>query len=889
MPYQAQNREILIDYFRQGAQANPAMLGVEVEHFVVYAGTLEDVPYESGDGRLGVREVLEYLAQFYPEKSFGADGDLIGLGSEKGTVTLEPASQLELSIAPYKSVREVEDAYREFRGYVDPYLAEHGALLVPAGYHPHDKANDLQLIPKQRYRFMDDYFQNHIHTHGERMMRASASTQVSVDFSSEADAVRKLRVAQALAPVLAALTDNTHVFEGEPTDKPLARLNIWRNVDNNRCGSVPGLFNEGWGFANYADWLLRNSPIFVTRAAAAEPEGPSLRPFYDTPAVEVYADASMTVADCEHLLSMVWPDVRLKHFVEIRPADSLSLPKILAYTALIKGIFYSEESLRSIENAFGVVNGVWPLNDTSTDAAIALIREQGSKAVIYGKTLSEWEAFVVKIAREALSADEQGYLDAFELGEDGEAAGAGEAAGVAAVGEAGKQNAAAIPYDSYELEQAYVEALNKLDGDLESRAASQNYLATTRALRNGEPVPWAVVPKIFSPADVNRLRMITNTMYSILEKTSAAYAADPAVRELYSFAPAIEAAVAAEPAIKTQIPIARYDIFLNEQTGDFKFCELNTDGSASSVITEEVSAALTKLKTTAAFAKTAGKTIEVFHPVDAFVATIAGALKRTLPQVENPTLGVVDYTESLGVDEVERYIELFAAQGITARISDIRSLSYADGVLSDDKGPLDGVWRRVVISEIEAKPNSGADALIAAATDGKVPIIGSFRSWPAATKTFFVGLFDERLRRYLTEDEKAFVDAHVPHTYLLTPECDLAAFAERERWILKPSDGYGSHDVIAGADVSAAEWQSLLEQHRADGFIVQEYAPQFATPNAPGNPADPAATAVLEPYSNMEGLFVIDGEFVGVFTRSGTKKVIDYSTSRLNLGCLIAK
>lgn len=217
MTYEAQNREALIQYFYQGVkEETPSALGVEVEHFVVYADTLHGVPYEAVPGKLGVRQVLEYLSQFYPEKSYGADGDLIGLASDKGSVTLEPAAQLEYSIAPYSSVAEVESAYTEFRNQVDPYLAEHGAKLMIGGYHPRDKAYDLQLIPKQRYRFMDDYFA-HIGTHGERMMRASSSTQVSIDYTSEADAVRKMRVTQALAPILASLSDNASVFEGQLT------------------------------------------------------------------------------------------------------------------------------------------------------------------------------------------------------------------------------------------------------------------------------------------------------------------------------------------------------------------------------------------------------------------------------------------------------------------------------------------------------------------------------------------------------------------------------------------------------------------------------------------------------------------------------------------------
>lgn len=413
MSYEAQNREALIEYFRQGVkEGTPSALGVEVEHFVVYADTLHGVPYEGEAGALGVRDVLEYLAAFYPEKSYGADGDLIGLASAAGSVTLEPAAQLEISIAPYSTVAQVAAAYADFRNAVDPFLAEHGAKLMVGGYHPRDKALDLPLIPKQRYRFMNDFFA-HIGTHGERMMRASASTQVSVDYTSEADAVRKMRVTQALAPVLASLSDNTHTFEGEPTEVPLERLNLWRNVDNARCGSVPGLFNEGWGFGDYADWLLRTSPIFITRPAADDPQGPELRPFYDTPAAQAYADAPMTEADIEHLISMFWPDVRLKRFVEIRPADSMPVEKILAYTALVKGLYYSEASLVAVETALGVENGVWPLDDSSTNAAIEAIRAEGDAAVMYGKTLADWKTFVVDTARAALDASEQQYLDAF--------------------------------------------------------------------------------------------------------------------------------------------------------------------------------------------------------------------------------------------------------------------------------------------------------------------------------------------------------------------------------------------------------------------------------------------------------------------------------------------
>ncbi len=412
MSYEQENRKAIVAYFNKGAKgANPlGALGVEVEHFVVTDPECAPVPYEGADGGFGVRDVLAFLASHYPEQSFGKDGDLIGLASEEASITLEPAAQVEISIAPYSSIARILQAYQGFRRLIDPFLAEHGCKLFVAGYHPTAKALDLPLIPKQRYRFMNEYFQT-IGTHGERMMRASASTQVSVDFRDEADAIRKMRVAQALAPILCAMTSNTAVFEAEPA-KPLARFALWREVDNDRCGSVPGLFEPGFGFEEYADWILRTCPIFVTRPAANDPEGESLRPVFGQSAYEAYGDAPMGEADVEHALSMFWPDVRLKRFVEIRPADSLPAEYMAGYAALVKGLFYSDSSLARIEQEFGVEQGVWPLTDESANAALAAIQAQGSSALISGKTLAAWEDLLLQLAAETLPEEEQGYLAA---------------------------------------------------------------------------------------------------------------------------------------------------------------------------------------------------------------------------------------------------------------------------------------------------------------------------------------------------------------------------------------------------------------------------------------------------------------------------------------------
>ena len=143
-----------------------------------------------------------------------SEGELIGCANEEASITLEPSSQIEISIAPFSEVARIEAAYEHFRAAIDPFLCAHGAKLVNAGYHPTRKAEELTLIPKERYRLMDKHFAD-LGTLGLRMMRASASTQVSIDYTSEADAVRKMRIASALAPILGAIADNVAVYERE--------------------------------------------------------------------------------------------------------------------------------------------------------------------------------------------------------------------------------------------------------------------------------------------------------------------------------------------------------------------------------------------------------------------------------------------------------------------------------------------------------------------------------------------------------------------------------------------------------------------------------------------------------------------------------------------------
>lgn len=404
-------RQALIDFFNEGCKGvgNCKLLGLEVEHFVI-TGDGTPMAYESMRDLPGVRDLLAYLSRWFPDEQRNERGDLLGLVGEDGSVTLEPAAQLEISAAPKTSVVEIEALYKRFRERAEAFAQPFDVHLENAGYHPNRRADELSLIPKRRYDFMDRYFSS-IGSHGMRMMRGSASTQVSLDFADEADAVRKIRVASALAPVLAAIADNTRTYEGRPNHVPIRRLQLWREVDDKRCGTIPGVFERDFGFGAYADWLLRTPPVFVTCPAVADPTDNTLREAFDVPASEAYGDAPMTRADVEHVASMFWPDVRLKQFVEVRPADCLPADCVPGYVALIKGLFYSEASLAAIEEALGVHDGVWPLSTSAVSGAISAIQTEGFEADIYGRSLVAWENLLFGLAREALDSDERPYLE----------------------------------------------------------------------------------------------------------------------------------------------------------------------------------------------------------------------------------------------------------------------------------------------------------------------------------------------------------------------------------------------------------------------------------------------------------------------------------------------
>jgi len=392
------NIDALVAYFESGIkqQGTPGRLGVELEHIIVDA----DMNPVSYSGEYGVRWVLEQLSADFPERAETAAGDLIGVGRAGQTVTIEPAAQLELSAGPYEGVGEVRIDFEQFQRSVAKILQPHGMRMLAVGYHPSAKAADLELIPKQRYRFMDNHFAT-IGDFGRCMMRGSAASQVSIDYFSSEDCIRKLRLASVLTPLISLLCDNATTFEGAPRTHNMVRTEIWQKCDPARCGTVRGLMEPGFTLRDYAEYVLDTPAIFVFDEQG-EP--------YETEKTfgEVFADKPMAKSDVEHALSLFFNDVRLKYYIEIRPADSMPIPFVTAYAAFVKGLFYSAENLDELDSMFAGVT------QADIDNAKEQLMAKGFDGTAYGRNAGDLLAQLVGLAREALAKNEVSYLGPFQ-------------------------------------------------------------------------------------------------------------------------------------------------------------------------------------------------------------------------------------------------------------------------------------------------------------------------------------------------------------------------------------------------------------------------------------------------------------------------------------------
>ena len=336
-----------VAFFKQNAKANPKLLGVELEHFLLDSESLRSYDYFEVGGQ---RDLLIALKESGWDILLEEEGNLLGLVKDGNTITLEPGGQVEISLKPFETLEEIDNAYlsvmQEIREQLRP-----NQMIAGIGYHPVTQIDALSLLPKKRYGMMYDYFkENGAYCHN--MMKGTAATQVSIDYKDEADFIKKFRVANYLSPVIASLFDATPFFEGLPTDGRNMRARIWAETDLKRSKLIPGSLTTHFDFREYAKYLLKLPPILLyTEGELIYSEKETLEN-----ALEHY---TFDDSELEHHLSMVFPDVRLKRFIEIRMPDSLPYPYNLGVPALIKGLFYNEAVLEKYYQKSLNVDDAW--------------------------------------------------------------------------------------------------------------------------------------------------------------------------------------------------------------------------------------------------------------------------------------------------------------------------------------------------------------------------------------------------------------------------------------------------------------------------------------------------------------------------------------------------
>ncbi|GBQ92147.1 glutamate--cysteine ligase [Asaia krungthepensis] len=353
-----ENKAQLVALLEEGAKPQESWrIGTEHEKFgFVLPGdrsgreAFSPPPYAPG----GIESLLEAL------KGNGDDwqaiedhGKLIGLkgqGAHKGeSVSLEPAGQFELSGRPVADLHETRAEMDAHFGALREPAAALGLGFAPLGFQPLWSRDAMPIMPKSRYAIMRRYMPK-VGSLGLDMMTRTCTVQVNLDFGSEEDMARKMRVSLALQPLATAFFANSPFYEGKPNGLLSNRAHIWTDTDNARSGMPPCCFDENFGFEHYVDWVLDVPMYFVMRdGEIRDVAGASFRDWLAGKSQSALEGLTPTMGDFEDHLTTVFPDVRLKQFLEMRGADAGSPAMMLAQSALWVGLLYDPATLVAAE------------------------------------------------------------------------------------------------------------------------------------------------------------------------------------------------------------------------------------------------------------------------------------------------------------------------------------------------------------------------------------------------------------------------------------------------------------------------------------------------------------------------------------------------------------
>ncbi|WMT91401.1 glutamate--cysteine ligase [Pelagibacterium sp. H642] len=384
-----ESRSQLIEAISRGSKPKSEWrIGTEHEKFTFYRDGFKPVPYE-GENGIGalldkVQAETAWLPYYDRDKVIGLNNPLGG-----GAISLEPGGQFELSGAPLETIHQTCTEANEHLKLLRKFTEPMGIDFLGIGVTPTWTLDEIPAMPKSRYGIMKPYMEK-VGTLGTSMMFRSATVQVNLDFASEADMVKKLRVSLALQPIATALFANSPFLEGKPNGLLSFRSHIWLNTDKDRTGMLPFAFEDGMGFERYVDYALDVPMYFVIRNGQyINCAGESFRAFLDGKLPQLPGEKP-TLKDWEDHLSTLFPEVRMKQYLEMRGADGAPWQGICALPAFWVGLLYDDAAL----------DAAWDLVKDWTEEERQALRLGVPKTAV--KTPFR-DGTVLEIAREAVA------------------------------------------------------------------------------------------------------------------------------------------------------------------------------------------------------------------------------------------------------------------------------------------------------------------------------------------------------------------------------------------------------------------------------------------------------------------------------------------------------
>jgi glutamate--cysteine ligase len=411
-----ERRDELVAWFEKGNKPmSQWRIGTEHEKFPFTVKGHDPVPYE---GPRGIGKLLQGMQHLLGWEPIMEGDNIIGLYDVTGggAISLEPGGQFELSGAPVETVHQTHTELMAHLAQVHEIAQPLGIGFLGLGMTPKWSRADIPRMPKGRYRIMTNYMPK-VGTYGIDMMYRTCTVQTNLDFSSESDMVKKLRVSLALQPVATALFANSPFTEGKPNGFLSFRSQIWTDTDNQRAGMLPFAFEDGFGFERYVDYALDVPMYFIKRGDTyIDVSGQSFRELLAGKLASQPGERA-TLSDWANHVSTIFPEVRLKRYLEMRGADVSSRQRLAGLPAFWVGLLYDEKAL---DACWQIVKG-WTADERQK------LRDDvpklGFAATIRGRTLLTLAAETLKLARGGLSRrarlnpggqDEALYLEPLE-------------------------------------------------------------------------------------------------------------------------------------------------------------------------------------------------------------------------------------------------------------------------------------------------------------------------------------------------------------------------------------------------------------------------------------------------------------------------------------------